>query len=94
LSGANLSGAYSWRNTSIKRSDLRGADLKSSYFSKLDLTKSKLMGADLRVKVSPNLESEWILNEIEWDHETKWPENSNFARTTNIPEALRKQLGL
>jgi hypothetical protein len=34
------------------------------------------------------------LEDIKWDEKTQWPDRSNFVGSKNIPEALKKKLGL
>ena len=79
LSRTNLIGA-NLRWASLIMADLSGANLRWA-----NLSGANLSGADL---------SEANLENIQWDEQTKWPDRSNFVGAENIPEDLKKQLGL
>ena len=94
LNGAKLIGAYLGGADLIRAylggadligADLNGAKLNAAYLigadlRGADLTRAHLIGADLRG--------------VMWDEKTTWPPASGFKSAKNIPEALKKQLGL
>ncbi|MFM9102671.1 MAG: pentapeptide repeat-containing protein [Cyanobium sp.] len=84
LSKANLSKA------NLSKANLSGSILPEANLSGADLYGANLSGADL---YGANL-SEADLEGIEWDEQTIWPNRSKFQGAKNIPEALKKQLGL
>jgi uncharacterized protein YjbI with pentapeptide repeats len=79
LSGANLSGA------NLSRATLIGANLSGAYLFGADLS-----GANLSVAYLSRANFE----KIKWDVKTQWPNRSLFEGATNVPDALKKQLGL
>ena len=99
LSGANLSGAdlseanLRWADLSranlsgadLSGADLRGADLRGAYLSEANLYMANLSEADLRGA---------DFEKIKWDVKTQWPDRSLLEGATNVPGALKKQLGL
>jgi len=89
LGGANLSGAYlglaNLSGASLWIADLRGADLSGAYLSEAYLWVADLSGANLRGA---------DLKNIRWDEETNWSDVIGLETAKNVPEALRKQLGL
>lgn len=93
LEGANLRGAYlladlrtaNLRFASLKEARLVGADLRGADLYGAEFEGAFLCGADLR---GANLEV------ILWDDKTTWPDHNMFEGATNIPEDLKKQLGL
>ncbi|MEG4116893.1 pentapeptide repeat-containing protein [Microcoleus sp. N9_B4] len=79
LSGANLSHAK------LSYADLTGADLSGADLSGADLSGADLSGADL---------SDRTFGEIEWDENTKWENVRGLDTAVDVPEALRRQLGM
>ncbi|MFM7573042.1 MAG: pentapeptide repeat-containing protein [Snowella sp.] len=107
LSGANLSMAHLVTIKLVKAdlsgADLSGADLSGAYlietdFSGADFSGADLSGADLRwTKLQGS-----NLEDIKWDSKTvwpderfpEWPEGNPFNGAKNIPEELKKELGI
>ncbi|MBD1826238.1 pentapeptide repeat-containing protein [Microcoleus vaginatus GB1-A2] len=79
LSGANLSGA-----------NLGGAKLSGAKLSGAKLSGAKLSGANLS---DANL-SDRTFGDIEWDENTKWENVLGLDTAVDVPEALRRQLGM
>ncbi len=94
LVGANLIGANLF-GADISRTNLFYANLSKAMLYKADLSSAYLRKADLRgaILVNTNLKGA-DLQDLVWDKETKWPEPSFFEGAKNIPNALKKQLGL
>lgn len=94
LSGANLSEA-DLRKTFLKESVLKGADLIEANLMGADLRSADLTEADL---FDANLIAADLsyanLKDIKWSAETKWPDRNMFVRAINIPEQLKRKLGL
>jgi uncharacterized protein YjbI with pentapeptide repeats len=65
--------------------NLIGTNLFGANLSGADLSGADLSGADL---------SEANFENIQWDGQTSWPSADRFKGAKNIPEALKKQLGL
>ena len=89
LIGADLSSAY-LIGTCLIGADLIGAcligaDLSHAHLSGADLSGADLSGADLGNK---------SFGDIRWDENTKWEGVSGLETARNVPEALKKQLGL
>ena len=99
LSGANLRGA-NLTEVDLSSSKLSGAGLQLANLRGADLSAARLHGADLLLSnLSETDLSEadlcWAdLNRIHWDHQTTWPEASQFEDAKNIPPALKEQLGI
>jgi uncharacterized protein YjbI with pentapeptide repeats len=89
LSGANLQGA-SLLMANLSGSNLSGAKFSWANLSGANLSEANLSGANLeRANLSgANLE------DIQWNSETVWPDKSAFAKAKNIPEELKKELGI
>jgi hypothetical protein len=79
LSGVNLSGA-NLGGANLFEADIRGADLRGASLGGAILCEADIRGADLDVLI--------------WDEKTIWPNPNKFQGARNIPEALKKQLGL
>lgn len=103
LTGANLRGSNlgmactsNETNTLICRraillaARLNGANLTFTNFEAAELLGSDLSAADLS---GANLKNS-SLKYVRWNKDTRWPARSSFAGATDIPEALKKQLGL
>ena len=89
LSEANLFGAnLKWANlneANLKWANLSEANLFGANLSEANLSEANLSEADL---YGANLE------DIKWNSETVWPDKSAFTDAKNIPEDLKKELGL
>jgi hypothetical protein len=109
LSGAYLSGAYLSRanlsRANLWGANLRGADLSSANLSRANLwganlRGAKLSGADLRgadlrgADLSGASLSDRTFANIEWDENTKWENVRGLDTAVDVPEALRRQLGM
>ena len=98
LSGAILSEAY------LSGANLSFANLSEANFSRANefAYGANLSEADLswanEFAYGANLSEadlSWAnLENIKWDEQTSWPDLSSFKGARNIPEALKKQLGL
>src|SRR6476661_1999650 len=89
LSGANLSGAY------LSGAYLSGAYLSGAYLSGAYLSGAYLSGANLRgANLSGANLSERTLGYIRWDENTNWENVRGVDTAVNVPEALRRQLGM
>ena len=94
LSGANLSEA----NLSV--ADLQGANLQGANLCLAELEGAKLFLANLYLANLQGANLEWVnlrganLADIQWDSRTTWPDKSQFNNTRNIPEELKKELGI
>lgn len=94
LSGANLMKA-NLSGASLIAANLSGAYLSGVNLIEADLTMANLIEADLSGANLRGADLSWAyLKDVKWNEETKWPGRSSFAGAKNIPEALRKQLGL
>jgi uncharacterized protein YjbI with pentapeptide repeats len=109
LSWANLSGAnLSWAD--LSRANLIGANLIGADLSRANLCLANLIGANLygadlswadlsradlsRADLSRANLSGADLGNIQWDEKTQWPDHNSFHEAQDIPETLKKQLGL
>ena len=98
LSGAKLSGAY------LSRANLRGANLSGAYLSYANLSYANLSDANLSYADLSYADLSGIFGDLEWDENTnwdiEWDENTNWDKVrglkeaVNVPEALRRQLGM
>jgi len=84
LTSTNLKGAR-LRNALFIRANLEGANLEST-----DLNYAILEGANLQ---NANL-SFADLDKIIWDEDTNWEGVQGLETAVNVPEALKRQLGL
>jgi hypothetical protein len=84
LEKANLEKAH-FDGANLFRANLTGAILIFAHFDGANLEKAELKGAILEGA---------DLKDIQWDSETKWPDKSAFANAKNIPEELKKELGI
>jgi uncharacterized protein YjbI with pentapeptide repeats len=109
LSGANLFGAnLSSTNLSLANlisTDLRGADLRGADLSVAKLQKANLLGADLSGAnlCGTSLSSADLtgtnlvradMKGVRWNPATVWPARKCFEAARNIPEDLKRKLGL
>ncbi|MEG4960799.1 MULTISPECIES: pentapeptide repeat-containing protein [unclassified Microcoleus] len=79
LMGANLSGA------NLSDADLMGANLSYANLSYANLSYAKLFGANLNDRT---------IGDIQWDENTKWENVRGLDTAVNVPEELRRQLGM
>ena len=84
LIGANLSRAY------LIGANLSRAYLSRAYLSGADLSRANLIGADLS---DANL-TDRTFGDIEWDENTKWGNVRGLDEAVNVPEALKRHLGI
>jgi uncharacterized protein YjbI with pentapeptide repeats len=110
LVGADLSGAAKLAGADLAGADLRGADLEGADLGRANLNGADLRGAGLgRANLNgarlfeASLVGAYLLGaklqgsnleNIKWDSKTKWPDKSAFANAENIPEELKKELGI
>lgn len=94
LSWANLIGAkLSWAN--LSEADLKGADLRGADLSGAKLSGARLIGADLRGAELSEADLRGAnLEDVKWDEQTIWPSRVSFEGVINIPEPLKKNLGI
>jgi uncharacterized protein YjbI with pentapeptide repeats len=89
LEKADLQGAY------LFGTDLEGANLQGAYLFMAKLLMAKLLMATLE---GTNLEGANLekadLKDIKWNSKTLWPDKSEFTDAKNIPEELKKELGI
>lgn len=104
LSGANLSNANlsnaDFLNANLSNTDLSSADLGATTLGlarlrKANLSGASLINADLR---SANLSeanlSKANLRNIRWNEKTRWPAPEEVSKAHNLPNALRRELGI
>jgi uncharacterized protein YjbI with pentapeptide repeats len=91
---AKLEGAkLRWAN--LEEADLREAELYGAELYGADLRGAKLEGADLRLAQLEGAYLSWAdLKDIKWNSYTVWPDKSAFTDAKNIPEKLKKELGI
>ena len=74
---------------------LQGAKLQGAELQKATLISANLEGANLE---GANLEFAFLqwadLKDIKWNSKTTWPDKSAFTDAKNIPEELKKELGI
>ncbi|MEP6488011.1 pentapeptide repeat-containing protein [Microcoleus vaginatus GB2-A3] len=89
LIGADLSSAY------LIGADLSGADLSGAYLIGADLRGADLSGAYLSgADLSGQNLNAHTFGDIEWDENTKWDNVRGLDTAVDVPEALRRQLGM
>ncbi|NEQ45588.1 MAG: pentapeptide repeat-containing protein [Leptolyngbya sp. SIOISBB] len=104
LSGANLSRAK-LSDANLSRAKLYEADLSGAKLSGANLSRAKLSDANLSranlyeadlsgAKLSRANLSRAYLTNIKWDEGTQWPAPEEVAKARNIPEELKRQLGI
>jgi len=103
LSGAYLSGAY-LSGADLHEADLHEADLSRAYLHEADLSYADFSGADLSganlsyanlsyANLSrANLSG--IFGDVKWDKNTNWKNVRGLDTAVNVPEALKRQLGM
>lgn len=79
LEGAEL------QNANLFLAKLKGANLTGANLTGADLSWADLQGANLQRA---------NLKDIKWDSKTKWPDKIAFIDAKNIPEELKKELGI
>ncbi|WP_445300135.1 pentapeptide repeat-containing protein [Microcoleus sp. D3_18_C4] len=104
LSGAKLNSAdlssVELLDADLRDADLSGADLSSAELSDADLSGADLSGADLTgadlrgADLSGANLTDSTFGELEWDEDTKWENVRGLDTAVNVPEALRRQLGM
>ncbi|MEG4006895.1 pentapeptide repeat-containing protein [Microcoleus sp. Pol11C1] len=103
LSGADLRGA-DLRGADLSDADLSGVHLSGVHLSSADLLDAGLRGSDLR---GANLSSADLLDaglsgvsltdrigDVKWDENTNWDNVRGLDTAVDVPEALRRQLGM
>ena len=98
LSHANLSSAY-LSSANLRGANLRGANLSSANLSDADLSRANLSGADLSDAdlSGANLsyaDLSGISGDVKWNEHTKWENVRGLAEAVNVPEALKRHLGI
>jgi Pentapeptide repeats (8 copies) len=88
LFGANLFGA------NLFGADLSGADLSGADLSRADLSGANLSGADLSGANLFGADLSGIFGDVKWDKNTKWENVRGLNTAVNVPEALKRQLGM
>ena len=89
LQWANLQGAK-LQEADLRWADLQGANLKGANLIGADLKGADLKGADL---IRADLKGA-DLKDIKRNPKTIWPDKSAFTDAKNIPEKLKKELGI
>ncbi len=75
--------------------DLTQAELKFANLSKANLSHAYLSGADLSGADLSQAQLFFAnLKDIKWNSETVWPDKSKLTNAENIPENLKKELGI
>jgi hypothetical protein len=109
LSRANLIGANLW-DANLRYADLRyanlsganlidadliGADLSDANLSDANLMGANLSGANLiGADLSDANLTDRTFGDIEWDENTKWGNVRGLDEAVNVPEALKRHLGI
>jgi uncharacterized protein YjbI with pentapeptide repeats len=103
LSRANLSGAY-LIDANLSRADLSRADLSRAYLSRADLSRAylsranfsgaNLSGVNLSLAYLSLAYLSGIFGDVKWDENTKWENVRGLDTAVNVPEALKRQLGM
>jgi uncharacterized protein YjbI with pentapeptide repeats len=99
LKGADLRGAElqeaKLQETNLQFAKLQGANLQFAELQGADLLIAELQEANLQFA---NLQFAKLkgadLQNIRWNSETVWPDKSAFINAENIPEKLKKELGI
>ncbi|MEB3310381.1 MAG: pentapeptide repeat-containing protein [Snowella sp.] len=89
LNGANLKWAYlefaNLKGANLEGANLEETNLKGANFPEVNLEFANLKGANLELADLAN---------ISWNSHTQWPDKNELAKAINIPDKLRKELGL
>ncbi len=94
LAQANLTGSY-LNGSNIEHVKFSGAILSKAYFRGANLTGADLTGVDLSnvVLEQANLDGASLEN-IKWNEHTIWDAVQGLETAVNVPEALKRQLGM
>ncbi len=94
LREANLSEAKLY-GANLRQADLRFAKLSNADFSKLDFyfPNVTFRGISEAILSYQGL-TKANIEDIKWDSGTVWPDKSQFDNAINIPEDLKKELGI
>jgi uncharacterized protein YjbI with pentapeptide repeats len=104
LSSANLSSADLW-GANLSGADLSGADLSGADLSDVNLMGANLIGANL---IGADLSgadlggadlggadlTDRTFGDVKWDENTKWENVRGLDTAVDVPEALRRMLGV
>ncbi|NJR21636.1 MAG: NACHT domain-containing protein [Richelia sp. CSU_2_1] len=94
LSRANLSRA-NLRGANLGSVNLCGADLGGAYLSGANLRNADLSDADLsNADLSDTFLSDRTFGDVKWNENTKWENVRGLDTAVNVPEALKRQLGM
>jgi uncharacterized protein YjbI with pentapeptide repeats len=98
LSGADLSGA-DLRGADLSSADLSDADLRGVHLSGVHLSSADLLDAGLSSAnlLDAGLSGVYLsdrIGDVKWDENTKWENVRGLDTAVNLPEALRRQLGM
>ncbi|MEG4021641.1 pentapeptide repeat-containing protein [Microcoleus sp. S13C4] len=99
LTNANLLGA-DLSDADITDANLLGADLSDANLTDVNLSGANLSGANLSganlsgANLSDANLRERIFGDVKWDENTKWENVRGLKEAVNVPEALRRQLGI
>ncbi|QSJ14068.1 pentapeptide repeat-containing protein [Nostoc sp. UHCC 0702] len=99
LSGANLSGA-DLSGADLSGADLTGVDLSGAYLSGTNFNRANFSRANLSdanasdANLNSTDLSDGFFGDIQWDEYTNWENVQGLDTATNVPEALKQQLGL
>ncbi|MEG4578617.1 pentapeptide repeat-containing protein [Microcoleus sp. MON1_C5] len=104
LSGADLSGAYlsdaDLSDADLSDANLSDANLSGAYLSGAYLSGAKLFGANLSganlsgADLSGAYLGDRTFGDVKWNENTKWENVRGLDTAVNVPEALRRQLGM
>ncbi len=109
LDGANLSGAKLYGanlyEANLYGANLEEANLEEAYLQGAKLYMTNLQGTNLQGVNFSRANLEWAnlngaylsradLENIQWNSDTEWPDKSELIKAKNIPDELRKELGL
>jgi uncharacterized protein YjbI with pentapeptide repeats len=99
LRGANLSGAY-LSGAYLSDANLSDANLRGAYLSDANLRRANLSGAylsDANLR-GANLSRAYLTHrtfgDVKWNENTKWENVRGLDTAVDVPEALRRQLGM
>jgi Pentapeptide repeats (8 copies) len=89
LSDANLRNAY-LSDVDLSGADLSHANLSFANLSRVDFSNTNLSGANLNNAKLTNC----TFGDVKWDKNTKWENVRGLDTAVNVPEALKRQLGM
>ena len=94
LRGVNFRGA-DLIDANLSNADLRGANLTTTNLSRVDFSRANLTLTDLRdANLNDAIFSGSNLENILWSEKTNWQGVQGLETAVNVPEALKRQLGL